>query len=377
MPIPQVNITHQFIPFFFVFIALEVLWGLWRHRNTYHWQDSLANLSCGALQQILELFAKAGIVGGYLWLYEQARLQTLPLDAAWAWVACMLAVDFGYYWFHRASHRINLIWIGHGPHHQSEEFNLTVALRQGAFERFYSGLFWLPLAVLGFPPIMYLSCVQLMEIYQFFIHTRHIGQLGSLEWVLNTPSHHRVHHGKTPSYIDKNYGGILIIWDRLFGSFAPEHEAPVYGIVTPLRSWNPLWANLHYFGDLLQQSRQLPHPADKLRLWFKPPGWRPDRPAPEIPAVQADTIVKYRTSGSFGLNTLVLLQFLAVLLASTLLLEGAPYLPPLFLAALAALLSLGFVALSGLLEQRPWRRWAEGLFVLGALLATAQLGTLF
>ncbi len=188
-------------------------------RDVYRLADSVTDLSCGILQQVVEVFLKTALFAGYAWLFAAHRLFDVPMDAAWAWAACFVGQDFLYYWFHRWSHEVGAGWAAHVVHHQSEEYNLTVALRQGALQPAFSWVFYLPLAVLGFPPAMFLAVSSFNTLYQFWIHTRLIGRLGPLEWVLNTPSHHRVHHGRNPRYIDRNHGGTLIVWDRLFGTF--------------------------------------------------------------------------------------------------------------------------------------------------------------
>jgi sterol desaturase/sphingolipid hydroxylase (fatty acid hydroxylase superfamily) len=173
------------------------------------------------------------------------------------------------------SHEINAIWATHIVHHQSEEYNLTVALRQSWFQAFFSTLFYLPLAWIGFDPITTVTVIAFNTLYQFWIHTELIKNMGWFEWIFNTPSHHRVHHGSNPEYIDKNHGGTLIVWDRIFGTFQAEQVAPVYGITTPLRSWNPFHANFHYWNDLIQLSARASRATDKLKVFFAAPGWQP------------------------------------------------------------------------------------------------------
>ena len=180
------------------------------------------------------------------------------------WVAAiglLFGVDFCFYWFHRIAHEYAAPWATHVVHHQSEEYNLAVALRQSAFEGCFAWVFYLPLAVIGFPPIWYVSMKAINLLYQFWIHTEAIDRLGPLEWVMNTPSHHRVHHARNPKYLDKNYAGMFIIWDRMFGTFQPEEEQPVYGITKPLQSWNPLWANLAAWVELFEDAWHAPRIA--------------------------------------------------------------------------------------------------------------------
>jgi len=263
------------IPVFFALIGVEWLYARWKRERLYRLNDSVSDLSTGVLDQVLGVFTKAITVGAYAWVWERFRVSEWDLSSGWTWVLCFLGVDFFYYWFHRVSHESNLPWGAHIVHHSSEEFNLAVALRQGAFQSLWSFPFYLPLAWLGFPPLVFLACSSFDTLYQFWIHTRTIKKLGPLEWVLNTPSHHRVHHGCDAKYIDRNYAGTLIVWDRMFGSFQPEEEEPDYGITKPLASWNPVWANFHHYADLVRASRRAPSWREAIRLWFEGPGWQP------------------------------------------------------------------------------------------------------
>ncbi len=213
------NLIALSIPVFFALIGVELLVARLTGEKLYRYNDAINDLSCGILQQVLGVFVKVIVFGGYVFVYEAGHLLELSATSAGVWVLCFLGVDFFYYWFHRVSHEWSLPWGAHVVHHQSEEFNLAVALRQGAFQPLFSWFFYLPLALVGFPPLMFLTCSSLNTLYQFWIHTRAIGRLGPLEWVLNTPSHHRVHHGSDEKYLDRNYAGVLIVWDRLFGSF--------------------------------------------------------------------------------------------------------------------------------------------------------------
>jgi sterol desaturase/sphingolipid hydroxylase (fatty acid hydroxylase superfamily) len=198
------------IPVFFLLIGVELVAARLLERDAYRFSDSLNDLSCGILQQLLEVFLKTALFAGYAWLFAAHRVCEIPAAAAWAWLACFLGVDFCYYWFHRWSHEVNAGWAAHVVHHQSEEYNLSVALRQGAFQPAFSWLFYLPLALVGFPPAMFLAVSSFNTLYQFWIHTRLVGRLGPLEWLLNTPSHHRVHHARNPKYVDRNHGGTLV-----------------------------------------------------------------------------------------------------------------------------------------------------------------------
>ena len=357
------------IPVFLVLILLELLITRIQEKDYYRLSDSINDLSCGILDQVLMVFLKTALFAGYVFVYDRYRLFSIPASAA-AWVACFLGFDLLYYWFHRTGHEVNAFWAAHVVHHQSEEYNLAVALRQGAFQPAFSWVFYLPLALLGFPPLMFLAVSSIDTLYQFWIHTRAIGRLGPLEWVLNTPSNHRVHHGRNPKYIDRTHGGILIIWDRLFGTYQREEEEPAYGITTPLRSFNPVWAHLHYWVELGGKARRTTRLADKVRLFFKPPGWHPEelggfQAAPEVDPRH----VKYDAAASGGLVAYVFVQFVLALAGATLLLFRQDDLSLALRVAGAVAILITLIALGGLLERKRWAVWLEPLRVIAVVVA--------
>ena len=225
------------IPGFMLLIAVEAWLAHRRGRRIYHLPIALSDIACGITQQLFNVLTFGLSLALYAWVYQ---FHLFTPSGAGLWLLGMLGVDFFYYWWHRASHEVNLLWASHIVHHHSEDYNLAVALRQGIFTPWSSLPFYLPLAVLGIPPIVWATSNALNTLYQFWIHTRAIGKLGFLESFLNTPSHHRVHHGINPKYIDRNHAGILIIWDKLLGTFQVEEEEPVYGTVKPLASFNPV-----------------------------------------------------------------------------------------------------------------------------------------
>ncbi|MBU42877.1 MAG: sterol desaturase [Spirochaetaceae bacterium] len=293
------------IPAFFLLIGVELSFQWITGRKLYNFRDSIADLSTGVLNRGFTLLYIGFTVAAYSLLFEKLRLVRWDLeDPAQLWMSAILGFlvfDFLYYWAHRMSHEWNVLWAGHVVHHQSEEFNLTVALRQPAFHQLFTWIFFLPLALLGIHPAVLIAIGEISLIYQFWIHTRVIKDLGLLEWILNTPSHHRVHHGRNPEYIDKNHGGTLIIWDRLFGTFAREREEPVYGIVKPFRSYDPLYANLQYWREIVGLMRRASGPLDKLRILFRPPGFEPEHPEKPIvvPSVRPGA-QPYRQSTSWA-----------------------------------------------------------------------------
>lgn len=345
------------IPAFFLLIGLELL--VVRSRGparAYRFADSITNLSCGVGQQVLEPFLKGLALVPYAWLWTHARVFTVRASSPLAWVVLVLGVDLGYYAWHRASHRVGLLWAVHAVHHQSEEYNLSVALRQPWLESFTAPFFYLPLAVLGFPPIMYLAGVTIDTLYQFWIHTRTVGRLGPLEWVLNTPSHHRVHHGIDPEYVDRNYGGIFIFWDRLFGTFRREGREPVYGTVKALHTWSPLGANLVVWKELAKISSATGSWLDKVRVWLAPPEWRPaDLGGPVVvPPADPSAHPRYDVRPSRGVQAYVLVQFGVASVATMAYLWSESTASPAVLAAGAAVLVATVVSWGGLLEGRRW-----------------------
>ncbi|MCC6848034.1 MAG: sterol desaturase family protein [Deltaproteobacteria bacterium] len=354
-------------PIFFLLIGMEAWLSRRRGWGYYRLNDAVSDVSTSMLMQLVMLLSRGAVVAGYLAIHARFRAFDLPADRAWTWIACFLGVDFGYYWFHRKSHEINFLWAAHVVHHQSEDYNLAVALRQSTLQPFFGAIFYWPLALLGFPPVVFLACASFNTIYQFWLHTQAIGRLGPLEAVLVTPSHHRVHHGRNPRYIDRNHGGTFIVWDRLFGTFEREREAVVYGITKPLASWNPLWANLHYWVELLRTARRTPHRRDKLRAFLKPPGWYPaDQGGFQPPPPVSATPVKFDRPHAPALGRYALLQF-GLLVAATVALSFCVGMYDLRtgLAAIGVV-GWGFGNLGGLFDGRAWAWRSEALRVVAA-----------
>jgi len=264
-------------PVFLLAIALEWWIGRRRGRDTYRLGDALGSLGLGVMSQATGVFGALLGVAVYAFAYEHAALHRLPADSAWVWLGALIAYDFCYYWYHRAGHRVALLWAAHAVHHQSEDYNLSTALRQTSSGFLLGWIFYLPLAVAGVPPLVFGAVALIDLLYQFWVHTQQIGRLGWFDRWFCSPSNHRVHHAVNDRCVDKNYGGILIVWDRLFGTFVEEDDAEpcVYGTRTPLRSWNPVRANLQVYAELWRDSRRARSLADKLRVWLMPPGWRP------------------------------------------------------------------------------------------------------
>jgi sterol desaturase/sphingolipid hydroxylase (fatty acid hydroxylase superfamily) len=240
----------------------------------YERRDTWASLSMGLANVVIAALAKGGALALFFAAYEW-RVFELGTGAA-AWLLLFVAEDFCYYWFHRFHHEVRFLWAAHVNHHSSRHFNLSTALRQSWTTPFTGPVFWVPLALLGFHPFMILTAQAASLIYQFWIHTELIGRLGPLEWVLNTPSHHRVHHGSNVEYLDRNYGGVLIVWDRLFGSFEPERAPVDYGLTKNIRTFDPLRIAFHEWVAMFRDAAHARSWRDRLFHLVQPPGWSPD-----------------------------------------------------------------------------------------------------
>ena len=365
------NLITLSIPLFFALMGIEWVAGRLKGRQVFRGPDVFANLSLGAAQTVF-----AAVVGGllaatYVAVYS-VRLFDIPATSPWAWAALLLGTDFAYYGFHRASHRTRLGWAAHAPHHQSEDFNLSVALRQGPVQPLFSRAFYLPLALLGFPPAMFAIAVGLNTLFQFWVHTELIGRLGPLEWVFVTPSHHRVHHACNGRYLDKNHGGMLIVWDRLFGTFEPEREPVTYGTVKPVNSFNPLHAAWLPFGELVRLMRRTPRLGDKLRLAFMPPGWHPPG-VDASPAREVSGRPRFEVRPSRPVALYVALVGSVSLAVTVLFLFRGGALPLPGKLAFAAWFVASLGGLGGVLEGRRWAPGVEAIRLAALPLALALL----
>ncbi len=352
---PQVIVLAT--PVFLALIALEFAVGRARGRDTYRLNDALNSIGLGIMSQITGLFVALFTLGIYTAVHEHLAIWSMPKDSAAVWLGALIAYDFFYYWHHRAGHRIALFWASHAVHHQSEDYNLSTALRQTSGGWVAGWLFYLPMALAGVPPLVFAVVALIDLLYQYWVHTQQIGRLGWFDRWFCAPSNHRVHHAVNDRYLDRNYGGILIVWDRLFGTFIEEDdtEACVYGTRSPLRSWNPLWANLQVYRELALDSWRAASWGDKLRVWLKPPGWRPadvaarwPKPAFDIRAVQRfDPPLPSRAALAASALFVLLLAATALLLWHAHLLSGT------LLWGSAAAIVAGLWGVGALCTPRP------------------------
>ncbi|NWG46235.1 MAG: sterol desaturase family protein [Alphaproteobacteria bacterium] len=277
------------IPVFILLVVAEMVYGRLTGRVRFETRDTLASLTMGLGNLV------SGLAFGFLllWAYDLAYAHRL-FDIGyswWAFLACFLAEDLAYYWFHRVSHERRLFWASHVVHHSSQHYNLSTALRQTWTGKLaFTFIFWIPLMLIGFPPAMVIFFSGLSLVYQFWIHTEAIGRMGPFEWIFNTPSHHRVHHATNPKYLDANYAGVLIVWDRLFGSFVPEDRAEPceYGIIKRLGTFNPLVIAFHEWVAMGRDALSARSLRGALGYLFGPPGWREDGTGRTVRVIKAE-----------------------------------------------------------------------------------------
>lgn len=346
------------VPFFFVLIAAELLADRWRGVNNYRVADAINSMSTGVLSTTTGLLTKGVGLVTYGFALEHLALFKLSADSVWVWVLAFVLYDFCYYWLHRMGHERNILWAAHSVHHQSEDYNLSTALRQTSTGFLLSWIFYLPMAVLGVPLLVFVSVAALNLLYQFWVHTKHIPKLGWFEWCFVTPSNHRAHHAQNALYMDRNYGGVFIIWDRLFGSFQEEddNEPVIFGVTTPLASWNPLWANVQFYAQLWDDARRAQSKWDTLRIWFMRTGWRPADVAAKYPMNKPDLsqFRKFEVPLDGRQQLYVVLQFCIYIALGSYLMNLEQRLPTAALVLGWSAVALGLFTLGVALENRPW-----------------------
>ena len=304
------------IPVFFFLMLCEYLFGLFTGNNTYRLNDTFSSVSLGLISRfppILNLGLQGAI---FAYAASYLNLEVMPTDSWFTWVIAFLLYDLTYYWMHRLHHEVKVLWATHVVHHQSEEFNLSTALRQTGSGFLWKWIFFVPMFVLGIPAEIFVTVGALNLIYQFWVHTEHVQKLGIVEMIFVTPSNHRVHHAQNKEYIDANYGGVFILWDRIFGTFIEEQSElkPVYGTTKPLSSWNPVWANLEIFHQMIRDTIYTRSIRDKVRVWFSDTRWRPHDVEKRFPYRKnnLDDFKKYDPSTSRYVKAYGLVQFVVL-----------------------------------------------------------------
>ena len=312
----SIFITYA-VPVFFLMIGIEFVFGVIKGTNNYRLNDSIAAISLGLISRLPPLLNLG--IQGVVWTYVATNLNMslLPKDSWVTWGIAFLFYDLCYYWMHRMSHEVKVLWASHVVHHQGEEFNLSTALRQTSSGWLWKWIFYIPMFMVGIPGEVFFTVAAINLLYQFWVHTEHIKTLGPLELVFITPSNHRIHHAQNPEYIDANYGGVFIIWDRIFGTYIAERDdlKPIYGTVKPLRSWNPIWSNLEIYHQMIRDTIHTKTLKNKIKVWFSSTRWRPEDVYQKFPHVtndlndfekydpDTDKTTKFFTSAQFIINS--------------------------------------------------------------------------
>ena len=312
----SIFITYA-VPVFFLMIGIEFIFGVIKGTNNYRLNDSIAAISLGLISRLPPLLNLG--IQGVVWTYVATNLNMslMPKDSWVTWVIAFLFYDLCYYWMHRMSHEVKVLWASHVVHHQGEEFNLSTALRQTSSGWLWKWIFYIPMFMVGIPGEVFFTVAAINLLYQFWVHTEHIKTLGPLELIFITPSNHRIHHAQNPEYIDANYGGVFIVWDRIFGTYIPERDdlKPIYGTVKPLRSWNPIWSNLEIYHQMIRDTIHTKTLKNKIKVWFSSTRWRPEDVYEKFPHVtnnledfekydpDANTTTKLFTSVQFIINS--------------------------------------------------------------------------
>ena len=266
------------VPVFLLLIVIEYCYGKYKGKNTYRLNDTFTSLSLGMISRyptMLNLGMQSLI---FVYISKYLNVGLLSVKNPLTWVIAFLLYDLSYYWMHRMHHEIKILWATHSVHHHGEDYNLATALRQTSTGWLWKWIFYLPMIILGVPGEVFITVAGINLVYQFWVHTEHIGHLGFLEKIFITPMNHGIHHAKNKEYIDANYGGVFIIWDRMFGTYTarmPDVD-PVYGTVSALQSWNPIWANFQIFTTMIKDTIKTKKYSDKVKVWFSKTYWRPD-----------------------------------------------------------------------------------------------------
>ena len=344
------------IPFFLFFMGLEYYYSKKKGKNFFHFAESIANINVGIAERLTDIITVIPFYYFFKYIYTNYAIFDVKSGVV-AWVLLFLLTDLVWYWYHRLAHEVNLLWAAHIVHHQSEDFNYTVSARITIFQAAIRSLFWGILPLIGFSPEMITTFLLIHGLYPFFIHTQTIGKLGWIEYIFVTPSHHRVHHSSNPQYLDKNYGDVLIIWDKIFGTFTEEKEQPVYGLTKPLNSHSFLWQHFHYPLELLLAMKKTTGFVPKMKILFG----RPDAVNPELRTILERFLLKRNTSylPTQAHKRYIVCQTafsLACLFGVIFFYDRLPLLECLFMG-LFILLSL--VNTGAILEQRSWIFYLE------------------
>lgn len=345
------------IPFFLLSVVGEIIHNVIKKGGKdFNFEDSITNLNLGVGSQAIGALTKSMLLMLFVWVHDHLRLFTLEFT----WyntVICILLFDYLYYWAHRWGHEWNIFWGAHIVHHQSEEYNLTVALRQSWFHNILAFPIFLPIPLLGFDLLSFGAAAGIVTLYQYWIHTKAITRMPKwFEFVFNSPAHHRVHHATNPQYLDHNYAATFILWDRMHGTFIDEVEEPIYGITTPLKSWNSVWANLHFYVEMWEGSKQLKTFKEKIVLIFKGPEYlgRLLGQVSDGGSNVTTSVKKYSTETPLHLKIYVSLQFLLLAYFLTAYMAQLENLTVFYQVAFFFLICLSTLSVGAIMENKPW-----------------------
>lgn len=344
------------VPLFLFFMGLEYFYSKRKGKNFFQFAESVANLNVGIAERLLDIFTMVPFYYFFDYIHTNFALYNFKPGPI-TWILLFLFTDLVWYWYHRLAHEINLLWAAHIVHHQSEDFNYTVSARITVFQAAIRCMFWGVLPLIGFPAEMISVFLLIHGLYPFFIHTQTIGKLGWLEYFMVTPSHHRVHHSSNPEYLDKNYGDVLIIWDKIFGTFTEEKAKPVYGLTKPLESHSFLWQHFHYPLELLVAMKRTKGFKAKLRILFG----RPDSIDPRLRLLLEKKFLKKKTflqpTASHKIYVAIQTLLSLVVLFFTVYLYS--HLATTQVVLLTAFILVSLVNTGAILEQRSWIFYLE------------------
>jgi sterol desaturase/sphingolipid hydroxylase (fatty acid hydroxylase superfamily) len=353
------NVLLWVVPIFILLILIEIIYGQIKKKQTHSFMDTLSSLSSGMTNILKDTLGLVVVIISYPYLLGKLSIFNIE-NTFIVYIAAFICVDFSGYWSHRLNHKINLFWNQHIIHHSSEEFNLACALRQSFSDLLgYTALFLIPAAVLGVPTDVITLLAPLHLFGQFWYHTQHIGKLGILEYFLVTPSQHRVHHAINPIYIDKNLAPIFCVWDRCFGTFQEEleDEPPVYGVLKPVRTWNPLLINFQHLWGLIFDAWHTRSIREKLTLWWQPTGYRPEdvkRRFPRNIITSINEVEKYNPESGNLMKGWAMFQWLGTTFMLLLFLANYPSFENLQALLFGGVIMLSIFGYTSVMDQQSW-----------------------
>ncbi|MBT7608359.1 MAG: sterol desaturase family protein [Bacteriovoracaceae bacterium] len=369
----MLNIYSILTPIALTLVIIELIYCRLKKKHYFNFQDSMASFYTAIGNQLINLIVAGLVILSYGYLY-QYRIITIE-DNSLSFVLLILSIDFLFYWFHRLGHTVNIFWAAHSPHHSAEEFNLAVALRASFTQRLFSFFFFWPLTLIGFNPEIIYIATGVHLILGYWHHTKVIPKLGWFEVLFNSPSHHRVHHGTNEEYLDKNYSEVLIIWDKLFGTFEEEQREVNYGILRHPESWGPMAINFHFWGLLWKDCLETKSYLNKFRLWFMPLGWRPPDVSfrPSIGPIEVGEKEKFSTPMFSKTKPYLIGQLVIGLLAMVFVIHGSTPLNILEKIIMSILIWMMIIAWGGILEMKSWALKLEVVRLILMTLMTTYL----